>query len=432
MWLEKLKLNKSLVRSITDAGFISPKEIQARTLTRILGGQDLIGIGPEGCGKTSTYILGVLNKLRQGFEDAPRALVLVPDKEKVEEVIAAFERLNQNKTIRIVGLYAAPAMESQLNALADGCDIVVATPDRARAIYLKLALNLNKIILFVVDDAELIVKQGLQLPVVELANSIQKCQHLIFSEVMHERLDKMISPFMRQPVTVEVEELGENRVGTHPQILYQVPNFRTKLNLLTLLLDDAEIFTKAVVFVNTRLTAEKVYNHLKPRLKAEVAILNPVFFESQGVQSIDEFYENELVRILIIADELQGDLNLEQIPFIVHAEFPVEKEVFIKRILSSGAEEDEVLAISLATDFELPMVRKIEQSIGQRISVEELPDGLIVHVEQKEPEPKVQTHKAPKEEERGAAFHEKKASNAKDYNYSSGLKAKMSKKKKHG
>ena len=432
MWLEKLKLNKSLVRSISDAGFITPKEIQSKTMTRIIGGQDIIGIGPEGCGKTSTYILGVLNKLKQGFEDAPRALILVPDKERVLEVIEQFERLNKNKTIRIVGLYAAPAMESQLNDLADGCDIVVATPDRARAIYLKLALNLNKIIMFVVDDAELIVKQGLQLPVVELANSIQKCQHLIFSEVMHERLDKMISPFMKQPFTIEVEELGESSVSTHRQLLYQVPNFRTKLNLLTLLLDDAEVFTKAVVFVNTRLTAEKVYNHLKLRLKGEVAILNPVFFESKGLESIDDFYDNDEVRVLLVADELQGNLNLDKIPFIIHAELPAEKERFINRILQQADEEYEVLAITLTTDFELPMVRKIEQAIGQKIHVADLPDNLIVDVEIKEAEKKIQTHKVPKEEERGAAFHEKKASNAKDYNYSSGLKAKMSKKKKHG
>ena len=431
VWLEKLKLNKSLVRSITDAGFITPKEIQSKTMTRIIGGQDIIGIGPEGCGKTSTYILGVLNKLKQGFEDAPRALILVPDKEKVFDVIEQFERLNKNKTIRIVGLYAAPAMESQLNDLADGCDIVVATPDRARAIYLKLALNLNKIIMFVVDDAELIVKQGLRLPVVELANSIQKCQHLVFSEVMHERLDKMLNPFMRQPFTIEIEDLGESSVSTHQQLLYQVPNFRTKLNLLTLLLDDAEVFTKTVVFVNTRLTAEKVYNHLKPRLKGEVAILNPVFFESKGLESIDDFYENNEVRVLLVADELQGNLDLDKIPFIIHAELPAEKERFINRILQKVEDEDDVLAISLATDFELPMVRKIEQAIGHKIPLADLPDNLVVDIEVKEAEKKIQTHKA-KEDERGAAFHEKKASNAKDYNYSSGLKAKMSKKKKHG
>jgi ATP-dependent RNA helicase RhlE len=432
VWIEKLKLNKSLVRSITDAGFISPKELQLKTMTRIIGGQDIVAIGPEGCGKTSTYIIGVLTKLKQGFEDAPRALILVPDKERVLEVIEQIELLNQNKTIRTVGLYAAPAIETQLNALADGCDIVVATPDRARAIYLKLALNLNKIIMFVVDDAELIVKQGLQLPVVELANSIQKCQHLIFSEVLHEKLDKMIAPFISQPFVIEIEELGETEIETYPQVLYQVPNFRTKTNLLTLLLDDAEVFTKAVVFVNTRLTAEKLYNNLRIRLKGEIAILNPIFFESVGLVSIEEFRKNENIRVLIIADELQGKLELNDIPFIFHAEIPVEQETFISRVLNTEPEDQEVLAITLCTDLELPQVRKIEQVLGKKLNVADLPEDLIIDVEKKEVDKPIKTTKVKNTEpEKGEAFHEKKASNSKDYNYSSGLKAKMTKKKNH-
>lgn len=432
MWLEKLKLNKSLVRSITDAGFINPKEIQVKTMTRIIGGQDIIAIGPEGCGKTSTYILGVLTRLKNGFEDAPRALILVPDKDRVLAVIEQFELLNKNKTIRIVGLYAAPGVESQMNDLADGCDIVVATPDRARALYLKLGLNLNKIIMFVVDDAELIVKQGLQLPVVELANSISKCQHLIFAEVLHDRIQKMIDPFIKQPFVLEIEDLGESVVNTYQQLLYHVPNFRTKVNLLSLLLNDSEVFTKTVVFVNTRLTAEKVYNHLKLTLKDEVAILNPIFFESFGLTSIEDFYESDKIRVLIVANELKLHLDLTGIPFIIQAELPEEKELFISRILQNNSDE-ETMALTFTTDLELPMVRKIEQAIGQRIPVAELPENLIIDVEPKENEnkkPKTVRSQNPVEE-KGAAFHEKKASNSKDYNYSSGLKAKMNKKKNH-
>jgi ATP-dependent RNA helicase RhlE len=258
VWSEKLKLNKQLVRSVTDAGYLTPKEIQTRSLSRIVGGQDMIGIGPEGCGKTTTYILGVLARLKYGVEEAPRALILVPDKESVIAVTEQFELLNKNKSIRVVSLYATPGIEAQMDALADGADVVVATPDRARAIYLKLGLNLNKIIMFVVDDAEAIVKQGLQLPVNELANSITKCQHLIFTEVLHGKLEHMIEPFMNQPAIIEIDELAEPNAETLDQLLYHVPNFRTKLNLLSLLMNDSEVFTQVVVFVNTRLTAEKI------------------------------------------------------------------------------------------------------------------------------------------------------------------------------
>ena len=140
-------------------------------------------------------------------------------------VIQSFEELNKNKTLLITGLYAVPGMEAQMNALADGADIVVATPDRARAIYLKLGLNLNKIELFIVDDADEIVKQGMQLPVTELANSITKAQRLVFTEVMHPKLQKMISPFIGMAAVVEVEEITASKIVTYPQVFISCGQF---------------------------------------------------------------------------------------------------------------------------------------------------------------------------------------------------------------
>jgi ATP-dependent RNA helicase RhlE len=173
--LEKLKLSKQLVTAMTDAGYISAKEIQAKTMSRILGGQDIIAVAPEGSGKTTNYVLGVLMRFKYTADEAPKVLILVPTKEKVLEVIAEFDKLNRNKNLRIMGLYGTGGTEQDVLDLVDGVDIVVALPTRARAIYLKLGLNTSKLQMFIVDDAEVIVKQGMQLPVAELARSAGKC-----------------------------------------------------------------------------------------------------------------------------------------------------------------------------------------------------------------------------------------------------------------
>lgn len=420
------------MRSVTAAGYFTPKEIQSKTLSRIIGGQDIIAIAPEGSGKTTAYILGVLMRLKYGFEEAPRALILVPDKEKVLEVIEQFNLLNQNTSIRIVGLYSEPSMQTQLDALADGTDVVVATPDRARAIYLKLGLNLNKIMMLVIDDAAEIVRTGAQLPVAELANSIIKCQHLVFTEVMHGKLQQMIDPFMNMPALIEIEELNGAKAEIHEQSLYHVPDFKTKLNLLSLLLKNASPTGKAVVFVSTRLNAEKVYNHIRLSLKNEVAILNPMIFESDGVDSIEEFKEQQQVRFLIVADELGSSFDLHGISSLIHVEVPTDTDVFVHRMIKDANETDHVQSISMASDLELSLIKKIEQTIGQKIKLNELPEGLKT-VEIHKDKKAAKQGKASKNEEpeRGAAFHEKKASNKKDYNYSAGTKAKMNKKKKH-
>ena len=431
-WLDKLKLKKSLVQAATEAGLVAPKEIQQKTLARINSGQDVIVVGPEGCGKTTTYILAALNKFNYTPDGVPKVLILVPDKEKVEEVVAKIDQLNKNKTLSIVALFATPGTEAQMNAMADGADIVVATPDRARAIYLKLGLDVNKIELLVIDDAELIVKQGLQLPVTELEHSIPKCQHLVFTEVLHERLNKMITPFMKQPAIVEVEEIGEPQFNTHPQILYLLPNFGTKVNLLHLFVQDEDLFTKVVLFVNTRPTAEKLYKSLHDRSN-KVAVLNPWFFEMDGFTSLHDF-KNATTRVLIVVNDEEQKLDLNDIPFLIHFELPVKKETYIDRIINASPDvENETMAITFATDLELSTVKKIEQATGQKIPLGELPEDLIVEKERKSAD--VAEKKAGKakadDDAPGGAFHEKKASNAKNYNLKASKKAKMNKMKKH-
>lgn len=435
VWAEKFKLNKQLVKAVTEAGFETPTELQLKTITRITGGQDVIGIGPEGIGKTTALVLATLNRFNYKAEGVPLALILAPDQERVFEIVTQFERFNRNTSIRIVSLHNGTPVDQQMDDLADGADIVIATPDRARAIYLKLGLNLNKVTFLVIDDAHLIVKKGLQLPVAELANSIDKGQHVVFSEVMHDKLAKMIAPFMVNAALIEVDELPEAKVATHPQMLYHVPNFGTKVNLLNLFMYDEELFTKTVVFANTKLTAEKLYKSLENRLRKAVAVLSPTFYEFNQVKDIEEFKADEQLRVLIVANEGLENIDLKNIPFIIHFDLPQDKDLFIAHVVNTNSDTDEeTLAITFATDIELDQVRKIEQATGQKMQNADLPDDLIIEKDrkQKESEKVKQPAKVdPNKHVPGEAFHEKKPENAKTYNYSSGTKAKMNNKRKH-
>ncbi len=197
---------------MTELGYLAPKEIQSRCISRILGGQDVIAIAPEGAGKTTTYVLSTLMKLKFTTDEAPKFLILAPNEERIDEIVEKFYQLSKNKGLRIIGLRASGSMEEEIEELVDGKDIVVATPNRARAIYLKLALNLNRIQTLIIDDAEEIIKQGMQNPVRELAESCGKVQHLIFSTVEHQKLYDMVDNYMNEDYAViEVDELGHPR-----------------------------------------------------------------------------------------------------------------------------------------------------------------------------------------------------------------------------
>jgi ATP-dependent RNA helicase RhlE len=282
--------------------------------------------------------------------------------------------------------------------------------------------------MFIVDDAAEIVKRGMQLPVAELARSIVKCQHLVFTEVIHDKLHLLIDQFMKQPALIEVNDLGELKLETIDQILYKVPDFKTKVNLLNILLRDKDVFSKSVVFVNTRLTAEKVFKSLFKYLDKDIAIYKPLFFDHPGFDLIDDFKQTDDARILLIADDLKESIQLEGIPFIFHLEIPADIETFVGRIVKSKSNaENEQMAISFSTDIELVLIKKIELAIGKVLPQANLPEDLVI--EKDKPKKTVKTTKVSPDTESliGAAFHPKKESNAKDVilGYKTSLDAQM-------
>ncbi len=420
--LDKLKLSKRLHTSMNDLGYFTAKEIQLKSLSRIVGGHSVIGIAPEGAGKTTTYVLGVLMRLKYTQDEAPKVLILAPNEERIAEIIDRFLTISQNKNLHIMGLKTSGSIEEEIEDLVRGVDIVVATPNRARAVYLKLGLNLNRIQTFIIDDAEEIVKQGMQTTVRELAQSCGKVQYLAFSTVEHEKLHLMIDDFMPFATLIEVEELAEETTDTHELLLYQVPNFTTKINLLNALMRDDDVFDKAVVFVNSRLTAHNLMERLHVP-KGEAAVLQPFFHDDLGFDDIHDFKQTSACRILVIANEGNSNLDLSGIPFIFHFEIPENRDVFVQHVLKTS--NDETLAITFATDIELPELKKIEQSLGKKIPSMPLPDDLIIYRPSDNPKKKNEG-----EESQDGAFHKKKESNSKTYNYGSGVKAKMTMKNK--
>lgn len=415
--LDKLKLSKRLHASMNDLGYFTAKQFQLKTLSRIIGGHSIIGIAPEGAGKTTTYVLGVLMRLKYTQDEAPKVLILAPNEERIAEIVDRFLTISKNKDLHIMALKTSGSMEEEIESLVLGVDIVVATPNRARAVYLKLGLNLNRIQTFIIDDAEEIVKQGMQTTVRELAQSCGKVQYLAFSTVEHEKLHLMIDDFMPFATVIEVDELGQETADTHELLLYQVPNFTTKINLLNTLMRDHDVFDKVVVFVNSRLTAHNLIQRLHVP-KGEAAILHPFFHDDLGFDDIHDFKQTPACRILLIANESSNDVDLGGIPFIFHFEMPENRDVFVQHVLKTS--NNEAMAITFATDIELPELKKIEQSLGKKIPVMPLPDDLVIYRPSDNPKEKDERN-----ESEGGAFHKKKESNDKTYNYGAGKKAKM-------
>lgn len=428
MSFENLKFNKQLITSLEEAGINAPYIVQQKAIKRINGGQNLVIVGPEGSGKSTTLILSVLHRLKYPQEEPPRALILVPDKLSALQLAERFDVLGKKCRLRCTVLVPGAGIEGQKDLLAEGADIVIGTPDRVQAVYYKSGLNINKLQLFILDDADLLIKQGFQTPIVQLADSMNRCQQVVFSGVYHQKLENMLEQFMSVSEQMEFEHVSDKQLPIIEQLLYKVPNYKTKLNLLNLLMQDDDIFDKVLVICNSEQTAEKLYKSLNRRIAGQVTVFDKKDSYYQSTDSPEHFMHHEYWRVLIASGEKLHNESLRLIPFLLHFDIPLQHEDFIHRISLDDNDPINRVSILFATDLELSLVSKLETLTGHKFAEEELPFGLIIegdpHTKEEEKET---TLKKPlhAEENAGKAFHEKKAKNAKEYNYSYKDKLKM-------
>ncbi len=416
MPLEDLKLNKQLLTAMKEEGLEEPTEIQTKCMARILAGQDVITIAPAGSGKSTLIALSTIMQLKYAFEDVPRALILVPSTEAAEALVAEFDRFTTYTDLRVKAVHTNANINTQKEDLYLGVDVVVGTPDRVYALTLRYGLNLNRLKLFVLDDAELLVKQGFQVPIREMIEGLHRCQFIISTTVYHNRLEHLIAKYLNYPSITEVFPEPEEEKEFIDLELFNLPNFQTKLNFLKLLVQQEKTLDKVVVFTNTRLTANNLYTSINKLIDGQVGLLHSLLSTQVNFETIEDFLADEEVKILIVAQETDADVNVSDVPQLLIFDLPEAVSSVINRLPISATKRQ---AQFFATDLELPIISKIEVEIGKKMKLVGLPSDLVIEGER---DKRIES----KDEEVGnKAFHTKKEKNAKTHNYNTYDKRKM-------
>lgn len=200
------KLHKHLVAALESKGLGEATPLQRTCLPKINSGADLLIVGPGRSGRSTLIPIVVAHRLQRAIEDAPRALVLVSSKEKADQMAELFRNLTDHTDLRVECAYEEGDIDDQNEAIYAGTDLVIGTPKRLLEIYFNKNLNINKLKLFVIDDAEHMIKRSWQGQIDRIGLSLPKCQHLVFTEHYDEKVEKLIHKFMVAPHVLEIEE----------------------------------------------------------------------------------------------------------------------------------------------------------------------------------------------------------------------------------
>ncbi|MGB5929867.1 MAG: DEAD/DEAH box helicase, partial [Cyclobacteriaceae bacterium] len=264
---EDFKLNRQLLNAIEDQGYEHPTPIQQKAIPLVKAGHDLFGIAQTGTGKTAAFVLPLLYKLKYAQDNGPRALIITPTRELALQIEDEVRKLSKYTDLRTVALYGGKGPKTQIEAVQAGSDIIVATPGRLMDIYKSGELILKQIGTLVIDEADKMMDMGFMPKIRKLLEVIPvKRQNLLFSATMPDKVVTLSEEFLEWPERVEVTPQA-TAAETVDQALYEVPNTRTKINLLEHLLNDTESYNRVIVFTRTRETANNVYKYLNRRYK---------------------------------------------------------------------------------------------------------------------------------------------------------------------
>lgn len=191
------KLHPLLKESLENTGFETSNPFQKKVLPTLKGGADAYVIAPKGSGKTTALIIATIHKLKaEAFEDSPRALVIVKNKQDALNLKSEFERFTNTTDLRVYALYDEYDIEKQKEEVYYGQDIVIATPSRLSKLYFLNGIHLGEIQLFAIEDADYLGRQNAYNHILRLSESIDKCQFIITADAMNSKIQNYQNAFM--------------------------------------------------------------------------------------------------------------------------------------------------------------------------------------------------------------------------------------------
>jgi ATP-dependent RNA helicase RhlE len=409
-------LNKQLLTAVEELGYIAPTPIQEKAIPLILHGHDLLGIAQTGTGKTAAFLLPILMQIKYAQGQNIRCLILAPTRELAIQINDEIADLSKHTDIRHTAIYGGLGPKTQIETIEKGLDIIVATPGRFMDLYLKGYIVTKEIKYMVMDEADKMMDMGFMPQIRKILEVIpRKRKNYLFSATFPEKVETLSSEFLEAPLRVEVTPQA-TAATTIEQRLYALPNFETKLNLLSLLIKDNDDFKRALIFCRTKTVADLVFKFLERRVvgNKNIRVIHANKGQNTRINSINAFKSGKL-RILVSTDVAARGIDVHEVSHVINFDVPVIYEDYVHRIGRTGRANHEGVAITFMTPNEAYHIGKIENIIQSKITISDTPKELIIAETPFEEEQiilrEIDDQRKKDDPTFQGAFHEKKAKN---------------------
>lgn len=364
MNFSELNLSENILKSLEEEGYTQPTPIQEEAIPVVLSGRDLLGCAQTGTGKTAAFSLPILQKLSSRQSGAEKkkisSLIITPTRELALQIYESVTAYGRHLKLKSAVIFGGVSQKPQEDALARGVDILIATPGRLWDLMGQKLVDISKIDILVLDEADRMLDMGFIHDVRKIVKKTPETrQTLLFSATMPPDIAELAGELLRDPHRIDIAPAGST-VDTIKQFVYFVDR-ENKKDLLKYILNKSPV-PAVLVFTRTKHGADRLQRLLS---KDGIKTASIHGDKSQGARqaALSSFKEHK-VRVLIATDIAARGIDIYELPLVINYDLPQEAETYVHRIGRTGRAGMGGVAISFCSYDEKLLLSDVEWLTG--------------------------------------------------------------------
>jgi len=367
MKFEDYRIAEGIKTSISKLGYKKPTDIQYKSIPPILKGEDVLAIAQTGTGKTAAFaipILHILQERKSGSRpDGVKCLVMAPTHELALQIDAVFKELGKHTRVVSFCIHGGVDQEPQIKQLEKGVDVLIATPGRMFDLVSQGALNLKRIEILVLDEADHMLDLGFIKDIRDLMKHLPKRrQTLFFSATINEEIKDLAYSLVTKAIRIQISPKDPVAKNIEHAIAF-------------IEMDDRRFFLenfikkheekKILVFVRTKVRAERVKAAML-RVDLQTDTIHSDRVQEERKDVMERFRSGEL-KVLIATDISARGIDIPNVEYVVNYDMPDSSEYYVHRVGRTGRGSQKGQALSFCSEEEKPILKEIEENLGKPI-----------------------------------------------------------------
>ncbi len=360
------ELDPAVARAVKEAGYEQPTPVQTETIPRFRSGVDLMVQAQTGTGKTAAFGIPIAEVVDP---DLPviQALVLAPTRELTSQITAELKRLSKHRGIGVCAVYGGASMKAQIDAIPQS-QVVVGTPGRILDLMRRGHLMLNKVSIFVLDEADRMLDMGFLPDVEQIMRSTPRGRQTgLFSATITTLVKRLAARYMRNPETVSITP-EERTVSTVRQVYYEVAQ-RDKTDALIEIIEREEP-QSAIIFCHTQVAVDRVTRQMQRR-GLPVRAIHGSLGQGEREQTLADFRAGK-VRYLVATNLASRGLDIIHVSHVINYDIPEDADTYVHRIGRTARMGREGSAITFVSEWDPEGFEAIKKVAGEGLTAEML------------------------------------------------------------